>query len=84
MRGRTGGRGSEEFRRRFIRKEDAERWLVEMMRTKQLGGVVLVSKLTLDEYRTEWWQRAERELAPATALNYKGVLKRGHVPSSGV
>jgi integrase len=51
------------------------------MRAKQLGGVIVASKKTVDEYGGEWWVRAERELAPATARNYKGVLRRHILPT---
>src|SRR5439155_10577308 len=80
VRGRLGGRGSNAVRRRFVLKEDAQRWATEQMRSKQLGGIVTVSKLTLDEYGAEWWERAERELAPATLRGYKGVLRRHILP----
>jgi hypothetical protein len=42
-------RGSNAVRRSFVRKEDAERWATEQMRAKQLGGIITVSKLTVDE-----------------------------------
>jgi len=80
VRGRVGGRGSNAVRRRFVRKEDAQRWATEQMRSKQLGGIVTVSKLTLDEYGAEWWERAERELAPATLRSYKDILRRHILP----
>jgi integrase len=80
VRGRVGGRGSTELRRRFLRKDDAERWATEQMRSKQLGGVVVASRKTLDEYGGEWWERAERELAATTARNYEGVLRRHVLP----
>jgi integrase len=83
VRGRVGGRGSKSVRKRFLRKEDAQRWATEQMRSKQLGGIVTVSKLTLDEYGAAWWERAERELAPATLRSYKGVLRRHILPRLG-
>jgi predicted DNA-binding WGR domain protein len=50
LRGRLGGRGSRSIRRYFDRKEDAERVCTELLRQKQMVGVVTFSKLTLDEY----------------------------------
>jgi integrase len=83
VRGRVGGRGSQSIRKRFLRKEDAERWATEQTRAKHLGGIVRASKLTVDEYGAEWWERAERDLAPATVRSYKGVLRRHVLPRLG-
>jgi len=80
VRGRVGGRDSKSFRKRFLRKDDAERWAVEQTRKRQLGGLIETSTLTLDEYGAAWWERAERELAPSTARSYKGVLRRHILP----
>jgi integrase len=82
VRGRLGGRGSKSIRRRFVRKEDAQRWATDQIRAKQLGEVVVSTRLTLDEYAAEWWTNyAEKELAPKTRLMY-GALWRKHVQSS--
>jgi integrase len=83
VRGRVGGRGTKAFRKRFLRKEDAERWATEQTRKKQLGGLIVTSNLTLDEYGAEWWSRTVPELAVSTARNYKGVLGRHVLPRLG-
>jgi integrase len=82
-RGRVGGRGSRSFNKRFLRKEDAVRWDTEQTRKKQLGGLVMSSDMTLDEYGVGWWKRAVQELAVSTARNYEGVLGRHVLPRLG-
>src|SRR4051812_13702206 len=83
VRGRTGGRGSPELRRRFVRKEDAERYRTELLQSKLNGGSVVSSRQTLDEFGAEWWQRAEPHLALTTRDNYRGALKRHVLPRLG-
>jgi hypothetical protein len=45
VRGRVGGRGSKSIRKRFLRKEDAQRWATEQTRAKQLGSVIVESQV---------------------------------------
>ena len=82
---RDGGRGSPEIRRRFERKEDAQRFETEALRTKQLGELLapLVSRQTLDQYAADWWDRSKPQLALTTVRNYKGSLRRYVLPKLG-
>lgn len=82
---REGGRGSKAVKRRFDRKEDADRFETEARRAKQQGSGIrgAVSQLTLDEYACAWWERAVRELAENTCKNYTGALKRYVLPRMG-
>jgi integrase len=75
-------------RQRFDRKEDAERWRVDRLREKQAGGVALVSRMTLDEYASEWWERwlqgKDGTGRPENSVrNYKGALRRYVLPRLG-
>jgi integrase len=81
--GRLGGRGSQQIRKRFDRKEDAERFRTSLLRDKQSGSVVLFSKTTLDECAAQWWARWQRDKAENTIKNYKGALKRYVLPRLG-
>jgi integrase len=83
VRGHTGGRGSKMVRRRFSRKEDAQRWATDKLREKQSGGVAEASRLTVDEYAAEWWARAEPHLALHSRINYSGALRRYVLPMLG-
>ena len=82
---RDGGRGSREIRRRFRRKEDAQRFETEAIRTKQLGQLLtpLTTRETLDEYAADWWERAQPQLALTSRINYKGALRRYVLPQLG-
>ena len=69
VRSREAGRGSPGRMRWFDRHEDAVRFETEMRRRKQLGEFATfeASKVTLDEFAREWWQRyASTELARKT------------------
>jgi integrase len=77
VRGRVGGRGSKSIRKRFLRKEDADRWATQRLRAKQLGEFIPSSRLTLDEYAAGWWtEYAEKELAPKTRQMYGALWKK--------
>jgi integrase len=82
---REGGRGSKSVRRRFLRKEDAERFEIELRRTKQLGGsfAPFTTTQTLDEFAAQWWSRAEPRLALTTKASYIGSLQRYILPRLG-
>lgn len=81
--GRVGGRGSQQIRRRFDRKEDAERFRIELIREKQLGAVLAATRMTLDEYAAEWWTRWRRDRPENTIRNYRGSLNRYVLPRLG-
>jgi integrase len=81
--GRLGGRGSRQIRQRFTRKEDAERFLTELLRQKQAGGLVIFGRISLDEYAADWWPRWQRKKAPNTVNAYAGALKRYVLPRLG-
>jgi integrase len=84
VRGRVGGRGSRQIRKRFLRRDDAQRWATEKEREKQLGGVVSASRTTLDEYAATWWENyAARELAPKTRAVYGGLWTLYVAPALG-
>jgi len=58
------------------------------VREKQAGGVALVSRVTLDEYAAEWWERWLRGEdgtgRPENSVrNYKGALRRYVLPRLG-
>jgi integrase len=84
VRGRVGGRGSRQIRKRFLRRDDAQRWATEKSREKQLGGVVTASRTTLDEYAATWWDNyAANALAPKTRAIYAGLWKLYVAPALG-
>ncbi|MBA3736882.1 MAG: tyrosine-type recombinase/integrase, partial [Actinobacteria bacterium] len=66
----------------LLRKEDAERWATEQLRTKQLGETIISTRLTLDGYAAEWWtDYAEKELAPKTRQIYAALWRKYVEPS---
>src|SRR6266516_4053586 len=76
VRWREAGRGSPDRMRSFDRHEDAVRFETEMRRRKQLGELATAepSKVTLDEFAREWWQRyASTELARKTQERYASI-----------
>jgi len=86
VRWRIGGRGTREEVRSFDRRADAERFETEMRRRKQLGELASVkkSRVTLDEFAREWWQRyASTELARATQQRYAAIWDLHVLPRLG-
>lgn len=83
VRGRVGGRGSRQIRKRFLRRDDAQRWATEKQREKQLGGVVVASTQTLDQYAATWWDDVAHGLAPKTRAVYGGLWKKYAAPALG-
>jgi integrase len=86
VRWRIGGRGTPEQVRSFDRRADAERFETEMRRRKQLGELASVrpSRVTLDEFAREWWQRyASTELARKTQERYAAMWDLHVLPRLG-
>jgi integrase len=86
VRWREAGRGSPERMRSFDRHEDAVRFETEIRRRKQLGEFATfeASKVTLDEFAREWWQRyASTELARKMQERYASIWDLHVLPRLG-
>ena len=70
-------------KRGFVTKRDAQDYEAEQRRTRNIGGVIKASRITLHEHANEWLTVVAKEIEATTHASYTNALNAYILPKLG-
>jgi len=70
-------------KRGFATKRDAETYEAEILRTRNVGGVLKASRMTLNEYAVVWLEQVRHRIAATTLASYTNAMSAYILPTLG-